>query len=129
MNKQNFKSEVKLFKKNWKLITKDKLIVIVWLISFIIIVTSLILLAVKIRPISFEIPVKVSPYSTRLGNWYELFTMPISGLVIMFINSLLAIKFYNTERLVSYITIIILIFFSLMILLQTVLFIVFLGAI
>lgn len=128
MNKQKFKSEIKLFKNNWKLITKDKLIVIIWLLSFAVVITSLILLIVKIRPVGFEIPVKFSPYTKRTGNWYELFSMPITGLVIIFINSLIAIKFYDTERLISYVSTIILIVFSLMILLQTTLFIVFLGA-
>jgi uncharacterized membrane protein len=128
MNKQKIKSQIKHFKNNWKLITKDKLIVIVWLTALAIILVSLGLLITNIKPVSFEVPVKFSPYSKRTGNWYELFSIPISGLVMMFINSLIAIKFYDTERLISYISVVVLVFFSLMILLQSALFAIFLGA-
>ncbi len=82
---------------------KDKLSIILILLSF---VTNFILwsiLIIKIKPTSVDIPVRYTLLKgVELGKWYEVFSLPIVGLFIIVLNLIVCFFIYTKERLASH---------------------------
>lgn len=119
--------EAHLLRENFKPIKHDKLIVAGWILSGFILLMTLIFLIAKTRAIGFEIPVRYNPYTKTTGNGADLLKMPLLGICIYFINGILATKYYNSERLISYILTGILVAASFMLTIQSFLFVYLLG--
>lgn len=119
--------EIDSFKNNLKLIKKNKMLVTSFFVSLLLILITFIYLALTIKPVGFEIPIRYSTYSKIPGPWYSLYQIPLTGLIIILFNSLIAVKYFHTEKIISYILMLFGILLSLMVLIQASLFIYLIG--
>ena len=87
---------------NFNLIRHDKIVIMLFFTSLAILLLGVIFLLVYIRPAAFNIPVRFNPNSRVAGKWNELYQMPLLSFVLTFLNLILAIKYYNSERFISY---------------------------
>ncbi|HBG82013.1 TPA: hypothetical protein DDW69_04235 [candidate division CPR2 bacterium] len=115
--------EIELLKHNFKLIIRNKIIITSWIVSIIILLSTLSYLILNIKPTEFEIPIRYSSYSKTIGHWYKLYYMPLLGTIIFFINSIIATKYYNSEQFISYTLAVLSALISLLLLIQTSLFV------
>lgn len=73
-------------------------------------------------PSSYQVPVKYNSFMgvTELGNWYELYRVPLALLACLFLNIVLASFLYRKDKMVSYIILGSLIFLSIASLIVTI---------
>jgi len=121
-------TEFKNLRHKFRLIKNDKIIITCWILSGLILFLNIIYLGINIKPVEFEIPVRYSSYSKVAGTWYNLFKIPGLGIIILLFNSLLSIKYYPTEKIVSYILGGITLLASSLLLIQAILFVYLIGA-
>jgi len=85
--------------------------IVLWLASgsLIINITEWIILKIFVRPVDFPIIMHYNVYFgvDLLGNWKQVFVLPLVGVILFIINFILAIHFYNLkERIASYLLLI-----------------------
>ena len=82
----------------------DRLSVSVVLFALAITVLAFVLVAARLRPLGYAVPVRytsVGGFDT-LGPWYALYAIPAYGLLVLAANTGLAMKAYNRSRIASF---------------------------
>ena len=82
--------------------------IILWLLalSFLINLASIISLAILVKPVDFPIILHYNVYFgvDVLNSWEKVYIMPLIGLFIFIVNTLLGLYFYNhKERIASHV--------------------------
>jgi len=88
---------------------EDRLVKVNLLISLIVNIITWAALYVKLSPFSYlneygQIYLHYNIYFgiDNIGNWYNVFIIPILGLFFIVFNNILALIFYLEDRLISY---------------------------
>ncbi|PIP30918.1 hypothetical protein COZ22_04520 [bacterium (Candidatus Howlettbacteria) CG_4_10_14_3_um_filter_37_10] len=93
---------IKEVRLNFNLIRHDKAAIVLFFMSLAIFILGIAYLLIYIRPVEFNIPVRFNPSSRVAGKWYELYQMPLLSFALTFLNSILAVKYFNSERFIAY---------------------------
>jgi hypothetical protein len=83
---------------------RDRLSVGVVLLATAINILALVLVAARLRPLSYSVPIRytsVGGFDT-LGPWYALYAIPLYGLLVLGANVGLAMKAYTRSRIASF---------------------------
>lgn len=88
---------------------KNKIIAWLFFVSLAVNILEWILLKIFVQPVDFPIIMHYNVYFgvDLLGNWKQVFILPLVGIILFIINLVLAIHFYNLkERIASYLLLI-----------------------
>jgi len=83
---------------------RDRLSVSVVLLAAAINVLTILLVAYRLRPLGYAVPVRytsVGGFDT-LGPWYALYAIPAYGVLVLAANVGLAMKAYTRSRIASF---------------------------
>ncbi len=79
--------------------------VVDWLLlaNFLTNLVNWILLAIFIRPIDIDIILHYNIYFgvDAMGSWKQVFLLPVIGLILLTINTMLAVYFYQRKKIVA----------------------------
>ncbi len=84
---------------------RDRLSVILLVISLSLNALTLALLVAKVRPTEFPVPVRYSSLEggfNSLGPWYQIYSLGVVGLGVTILNTILAIESFNRSRIASF---------------------------
>lgn len=83
---------------------KNKFILINFIISIFLNFVLFFLIFLKIRPSSEPIALHYNIYLgiDLIGNWYKIYFLPLLGLIILLVNTLLAYYILKKERILAY---------------------------
>lgn len=104
MNSPRFNASTHLEAAKAHRLWNDKLSVGVVMVAAGINILAIILVAARLRPLSYAVPVRytsVGAFDT-LGPWYALYAIPAYGLLVLAANVGLAMKSYNRSRIASF---------------------------
>lgn len=82
----------------------DRLSVGVVVLATGINVLALVLVAARLRPLGYAVPVRYTSVGgfDSLGPWYALYAIPLYGLLVLAANLGLAMKAYTRSRIASF---------------------------
>lgn len=83
---------------------QDKILIVLFLVSLFLNVVLYSWIAWKIKPVADPLVLHYSVYFgiDLIGQWYELYLMPIVGSFILLINFILFLAFYKKQVMAGY---------------------------
>ena len=96
--------KVKLFSNSFlKDFLQNEIVDWLLLAGFLANLVDWILLAIFIRPVDVDIVLHYNIYFgvDVMGNWKRVFLLPIVGLILLFINNILAVYFYRRKKVIA----------------------------
>ncbi len=104
MNSPRFNANTHLKAAKAHRLWNDKLSVGVVVLATSINVLALVLVAARLRPLGYAVPVRYTTIGAfdTLGPWYALYAIPAYGLLVLAANVGLAMKSYNRSRIASF---------------------------
>jgi len=85
---------------------QSKIVLTLLILSLLANIANWLILFIFIRPVDIDIILHYNVYFgvDTMGNWKQVFIMPVIGFILFIINAVLAAYFYrNKERIASYV--------------------------
>lgn len=101
---QNIFDREKLKQINFKVLFRNRIFRLNFIISAVLNIILWTLLYFQFKPQEEPVILHYNIYFgiDLIGDWYKIYTLPLFGLVIFFINSLLSVIIYQKEKNLGY---------------------------
>lgn len=96
--------KIRINKQLLLIFAKDKLVWINFIVALLLNIAMWVMIYVKVAPTDQSVVLHYNVLSgiDLLGQWYQIYTLPLIGLVLLIFNYVVAYKIYNRQVIFSY---------------------------